>query len=112
MKNLRDWSILLLWCHLVTHLITEVISNNLLNLQLIFRLPFISSEIFNCEINSILDKFFDAPEPKKQEAQDHEESGSEEEKQVNFDQDFAKILLFRPSQALIFMNIIGGGRRA
>jgi hypothetical protein len=25
-------------------------------------MPFIASEIFNCEINSLLDKFFDAPE--------------------------------------------------
>jgi hypothetical protein len=30
----------------------------------LFRFPFIASEIFNCEINSILDKFFDAPEQK------------------------------------------------
>ncbi len=91
----------------MTQLITEVISNNPLKLQL-FRLPFISSEIFNCEINSILDKFFDAPEPKKQETQDHEESGSEEEKQVSFGQDFAKLQLFH----LIFMNFVGGRRRA
>jgi hypothetical protein len=25
-------------------------------------LPFITSEIFNCEINTLMDKFFDAPE--------------------------------------------------
>lgn len=30
-----------------------------------FRFPFLASEIFNCEINAILDKFFDAPEKKK-----------------------------------------------
>ena len=48
------------------------------------RFPFISSEIFNCEINSILDKFFDAPEPKRKETQDHEEEESEEEKHVSF----------------------------
>jgi len=31
------------------------------------RFPFLANEIFNCEINSLLDKFFDAPEhaPKK-----------------------------------------------
>ena len=39
------------------------------------RFPFISSEIFNCEINSLLDKFFDAPEkqPKKLETEEDEE---------------------------------------
>ena len=26
------------------------------------RFPFIASEIFNCEINQILDKFFEQPE--------------------------------------------------
>jgi hypothetical protein len=26
------------------------------------RFPFLANEIFNCEINSLLDKFFDAPE--------------------------------------------------
>lgn len=44
------------------------------------KFPFISSEIFNCEINSLLDKFFDAPEPKKPVADNHYDSGSEEEK--------------------------------
>ncbi len=29
------------------------------------KFPFIASEIFNCEINQILDKFFEAPEKKK-----------------------------------------------
>jgi hypothetical protein len=29
------------------------------------RFPFICSEIFNCEINALLDKFFDAPEKQK-----------------------------------------------
>jgi hypothetical protein len=26
------------------------------------RFPFLANEIFNCEINAVLDKFFDAPE--------------------------------------------------
>jgi hypothetical protein len=26
------------------------------------RFPFLANEIFNCEINALLDKFFDAPE--------------------------------------------------
>ena len=26
------------------------------------RFPFIANEIFNCELNSVLDKFFEAPE--------------------------------------------------
>jgi hypothetical protein len=28
-----------------------------------FRFPFVASEIFNLEINTMLDKFFDYPEP-------------------------------------------------
>ena len=28
-----------------------------------WRFPFLANEIFNCEINSLLDKFFDAPDP-------------------------------------------------
>lgn len=42
------------------------------------RFPFLANEIFNCEINSILDKFFDAPEKKKKEESENEEE--EEEK--------------------------------
>jgi hypothetical protein len=38
------------------------------------RFPFLANEIFNCEINALLDKFFDAPEtvprPKKEETSD------------------------------------------
>jgi hypothetical protein len=45
-------------------LTTEVISTPKRYLIKI-RFPFICSEIFNCEINSILDKFFDAPEKAK-----------------------------------------------
>ncbi|CDW85853.1 UNKNOWN [Stylonychia lemnae] len=47
------------------------------------KFPFIASEIFNCEINSLLDKFFDAPEFKKKEASEHEEEDSEEDKSTN-----------------------------
>jgi hypothetical protein len=39
---------------------TEVISN--LNLINTTRFPFVANEYFNCEVNSFLDKFFDAPE--------------------------------------------------
>lgn len=28
------------------------------------RFPFLANEIFNCEINAVLDKFFDAPDLK------------------------------------------------
>jgi hypothetical protein len=28
----------------------------------LFRFPFLANEIFNTEVNSLLDKFFDAPE--------------------------------------------------
>ncbi len=43
---------------------------------LLIRLPFISSEIFNCEINQILDKFFDAKEvdPASDSEEEHEEA--------------------------------------
>lgn len=53
------------------------------------RFPFIASEIFNCEINSLLDKFFDAPEPKKKAEEDstHEEEHDEEE-----DEEVSKML--------------------
>lgn len=44
-----------------------------------YRFPFICSEIFNCEINSLLDKFFDAPEKSKK--QDSEEEDDETVKQ-------------------------------
>jgi hypothetical protein len=49
-------------------------------LTYLLRFPFIASEIFNCEINSLLDKFFDAPEKKKDEAQ----SDEEDEEEVSF----------------------------
>lgn len=45
------------------------------------RFPFIASEIFNCEINQLLDKFFDAPEKKKQE-DTHSQQDEEEEEEV------------------------------
>eukprot|EP00347_Sterkiella_histriomuscorum_P022039 403331901 len=45
------------------------------------KFPFIASEIFNCEINSLLDKFFDAPEPKKKEETSHSEEHEEEEEE-------------------------------
>lgn len=55
--------------------------NQIINENGLFRFPFIASEIFNCEINSLLDKFFDAPEPKKKSEEDstHEEEHDEEE---------------------------------
>lgn len=34
------------------------------------KYPFTTSEIFNCEINSLLEKFFEAPEPPKKEDSD------------------------------------------
>ena len=30
--------------------------------NLFYRFPFLANEIFNCEINALLDRFFDAPE--------------------------------------------------
>jgi len=45
------------------------------------RFPFISNEIFNCEVKQILDKFFEAPKKKEEAKSEHEE----EEDQVRFD---------------------------
>lgn len=45
------------------------------------RFPFIANEIFNCEINSLLDKFFDAPEQKSKDSE-HESEEEEEEHKV------------------------------
>lgn len=48
-------------------------------IQCIFcRFPFIASEIFNCEINQLLDRFFDAPEKQKKEESDPEDNEEEE----------------------------------
>ena len=33
--------------------------------MIVFRFPFLANEIFNCEINALLDRFFDAPEKLK-----------------------------------------------
>jgi len=52
----------------------------------LYRFPFIASEIFNCEINALLDRFFDAPEPKKKEASEHEETEEEDDKSVSIHQ--------------------------
>lgn len=42
---------------------------------LIFRFPFLSNEIFNCEIKQLIDKFFEAPQAKVEESKsDKEES--------------------------------------
>ena len=46
------------------------------------RYPFLSSEIFNCELNTVLEKFFEAPEPpqpEKDEKEGAEKSGDEGE---------------------------------
>ena len=46
------------------------------------RYPFLSSEIFNCELNTVLEKFFEAPEPpqpEKDEKEGTEKSGDEGE---------------------------------
>ena len=37
-----------------------------------------SSEIFNCELNTVLEKFFEAPEPPQPEKEGAEKSGEEE----------------------------------
>jgi len=60
------------------------------------RFPFIASEIFNCEINALLDRFFDAPEPKKKEASDQEEEEEEDDKSVS---------IHIPLYAIIYIDI-------
>ena len=55
-----------------------------------FRYPFLAHEIFNCEINSIFEKFFEAPEVIKQtESNDNTHASShddaEEEEAKSFD---------------------------
>ena len=40
------------------------VSSNVL-LSMVIRYPFLALEIFNCEINPLLEKFFEAPEPKE-----------------------------------------------
>ena len=42
------------------------------------RYPFLSSEIFNCELNTVLEKFFEAPEPPQPATEGAEKSGEEE----------------------------------
>ena len=49
------------------------------------KFPFISSEIFNCEINQILDKFFEAPEKKKPIEKEEQEDDEEENKEENLE---------------------------
>lgn len=48
-----------------------------------FRFPFVASEIFNCEINSVLDKFFDAPPVKAAVAAESDNSEHEDEEEDN-----------------------------
>ena len=44
----------------------------------LLRYPFLSAEIFNCELNTVLEKFFEAPEP-PQPAKNDEGDKSDEE---------------------------------
>lgn len=43
------------------------------------KFPFIASEIFNCEINQILDKFFEEVEEKKEESNSDQEDQKEKD---------------------------------
>ena len=40
------------------------------------RYPFLALEIFNCEINPLLEKFFEAPEPKQAASESTQETKS------------------------------------
>ncbi len=60
------------------------------NLILLFRYPFLALEIFNCEINPMLEKFFEAPEPKQAAAEKEDlpidsEPASQTDNDFNFD---------------------------
>jgi len=46
------------------------------------KYPFLSAEIFNCELNTVLEKFFEAPEPPQPAKNDEagEKSDEEDEK--------------------------------
>ena len=42
------------------------------------KFPFLASEIFNCELNTVLEKFFEAPkEPEQDKTDDAANTGSE-----------------------------------
>ena len=47
-----------------------------------YRFPFTASEIFNCEINQLLDRFFNAPEELKKEAPASDEDEDDEKQPV------------------------------
>ena len=43
------------------------------------RYPFLAHEILNCEISQLLEKFFEAPEPKKKEPKEKSKSDDADE---------------------------------
>ena len=50
----------------------------------LFRFPFLASEIFNCELNTVLEKFFEAPKEAEQEKlTDDGNTGNEDDADKN-----------------------------
>jgi len=47
------------------------------------KYPFLSAEIFNCELNTVLEKFFEAPEPPTPDKNDESKDDDQEEEKDN-----------------------------
>lgn len=62
MKNLPSLSISWLKCPQKTATTLAVTSKNPNWFHYFVRYPFVAAEIFSCELNSILEKFFEAPD--------------------------------------------------
>jgi hypothetical protein len=58
-----------------------------------FRFPFLANEIFNCEINSLLDKFFDAPEKKDSDEKSEQVAAAAEDEETHSTEDKVTIIL-------------------
>jgi len=59
-----------------------------------FRFPFLANEIFNCEINSLLDKFFDAPEKKDSDEKSEQVAAAAEDEETHSTEDKVIIILY------------------
>lgn len=65
--------------------VTKEVTSMYFKLPYLYRFPFIASEIFNCEINQILDKFFEQPEQKEKPGQvSDQEDEEDDEKHVSY----------------------------
>jgi hypothetical protein len=53
----------------------------------------LANEIFNCEINSLLDKFFDAPEKKDSDEKSEQVAAAAEDEETHSTEDKVTIIL-------------------